>query len=581
MIPNHMKLLSCRISMLCLLLSVVTIPLEAQLTEQDYINAWKNFYPSKALRQGMHDVVFSYEDRSTESIQQWQAFNQKMLQQLSAANIAPGSPNHINNRLLKIQIQKELHLWKKERPQTLSLSLYTNLIDRALNTVWDAEFLTPPDQIQLVCDRLQAVILLCQAGKQNLETLRKEELEKGLAVLERKRNFYQEEFTKKMQETGIRASCDNLHKAVLENIQQFEVFLKEKVQIKEDPTNPILSRTEYARQLNLYLDMPYTPEQLAEAALKEIEETKQLIGEKSQEYIQKTYPNRPAPKSIEEAIRITFTDMEADAPANGAEYLQFWQDLSASATRFIEEKKIATLPEYQTLRIIPAPESAGPAARIGWVDSAPPFAPNPVTTLYLPNIPDDFPEEEKKDFWSSFNKPFNRMIVIHELFPGHYMQIKISRETAHPIRLLFPYGPYFEGWATLTERVALDHGWEAENPLTFLAHLRKRLENANRAYTSVQVHCNGWDQEKVMEFSTETALLAPQFAKSLWGRLLRSPMQMTSYFQGGVQFTDLLKAEQERLGDQFDLQLFMDTIMKTGPIPIEEFKAVFRSSIPD
>jgi len=156
------------------------------------------------------------------------------------------------------------------------------------------------------------------------------------------------------------------------------------------------------------------------------------------------------------------------------------------------------------------------------------------------------------------------------------MQIKISRETPHPIRLLFPYAVYFEGWATFTERVLLDAGWEKDNPLTFLAHLRKRLENANRAYTSMQVHCNDWTVEQVMDFSTETSLLAPQFAKSLWGRIMRSPMQLTSYFLGGQQFTELLAAEKKRMGEQFDLKDFMDTIMQIGPIPIDEFAGIFK-----
>ena len=172
------------------------------------------------------------------------------------------------------------------------------------------------------------------------------------------------------------------------------------------------------------------------------------------------------------------------------------------------------------------------------------------------------------------------MIVIHELFPGHYMQLKISRETAHPIRLLFPYGTYTEGWATFTEKVLLDAGWEKENHLTYLAHLRKRLENANRAYTSMQVHCNGWSQDQVMKFSTESSLLAPQFAKSLWGRIMSSPMQLTSYFLGGSQFTKLLHAEKERLGSQFNLKRFMDTIMKAGAIPIDEFYKIFASIKP-
>ena len=159
------------------------------------------------------------------------------------------------------------------------------------------------------------------------------------------------------------------------------------------------------------------------------------------------------------------------------------------------------------------------------------------------------------------------------------MQNKISRESPHPVRLLFRYGLYSEGWATFCERVALDAGWEGGNKMTLLAHLRKRLENANRAYTSVQVHCNGWGQEKVMQFSTETSLLAPQFAKSLWGRLMNSPMQLISYFLGGQQFTDLLASEKERLGEKFNLTEFMDTILRAGPIPIDEFQNIFSQSI--
>ncbi len=82
-----------------------------------------------------------------------------------------------------------------------------------------------------------------------------------------------------------------------------------------------------------------------------------------------------------------------------------------------------------------------------------------------------------------------------------------------------------------------------------------------------------------MSLSTKTALVAPQFAKSLWGRIMNSPLQLTSYYLGGAQFTELLKSEEQRLGDRFNLKLFMDTIMKAGPIPIEEFYPIFEESI--
>ncbi|MFT5736611.1 MAG: hypothetical protein ACJAU2_000375 [Maribacter sp.] len=198
--------------------------------------------------------------------------------------------------------------------------------------------------------------------------------------------------------------------------------------------------------------------------------------------------------------------------------------------------------------------------------------------MNVPSLPESLPKQEQIDFWASFNKPFNRMVLLHELYPGHYMQLKISRETPHPIRMLFPYEIYIEGWATFTEKVVLDAGWESGNHLTYLAHLGKRLENENRAYTSVKVHCTEWNQEHILKQSTEISLLALQFTKSLWGQIMNSPMQLRSYYLGGAQFTKSLKTEKERVRNNFNLKFFMDTVKKTGPIPIDEFYTIFNNT---
>ena len=127
----------------------------------------------------------------------------------------------------------------------------------------------------------------------------------------------------------------------------------------------------------------------------------------------------------------------------------------------------------------------------------------------------------------------------------------------------------------MCERVLIEAGWDNNNKLTLLAQLLKRLENANRAYMSVQVHCNNWSKDKMLDFSVNTCLLAPQFAKSLWGRLMRSPMQMITYFVGYHQLSILYEEEQERLGDRFITLNFMDTILRTGAIPVDEYEGIF------
>lgn len=552
----------------------------SQNLSETYVNEWKQFYPSKALSDGIHASVFQFEDFSEENILKWLNFNEQVMLDLSKEN----SINLIDGRLLRVQVQSEIDQWKKLSLHTSSLSLYVNTISKALDAVLNADYLIKSEKSNLICQRLVQVAKISDAAKNNLKVVAEDDLERGLNRLNSIIELYKNDLVTTIEKDFQIVKCVNFKDNLATTLNSLETllsFANNELSANKKQSQKLLGRDEYARQLKLYTDSELTPEELSKIALEEIETVRGLLGEVSKTYLKSAYPNSPLPETYQQQIDKAFDDMEKDAPLNAADYLQFWNQLSDAAVKFIEENDIATLPKFQTLRIITAPESAGPAARIGWVASAPPFAPNPVTTLNLPSIPETLPKQEQIDFWASFNRPFNRMIVIHELFPGHYMQLKISRETAHPIRLLFPFGIYTEGWATFTEKVLLDAGWEKENPLTLLAHLRKRLENANRAYTSVQVHCNGWGQDQVLKFSEETSLLAPQFAKSLWGRITNSPMQLTSYFLGGKQFTELLAYEKKRLGNAFDLKFFMDTIMKSGPIPIDEFYTIFANSSPN
>jgi uncharacterized protein (DUF885 family) len=330
-----------------------------------------------------------------------------------------------------------------------------------------------------------------------------------------------------------------------------------------------LGRETFERELHRYYDMAITPEEVARRALEEIVEVRRIMTETAAAHWRETHGPEPIPGDGRDLILWALAAMEENRPSTQQESLELFSRFADEAEAFVRARGIATLPADRTLEIVLTPASAGPAQRIGFVDAAPPFDPAPMTVLSLPTIEDTFPEQEKEDFYRSFNNHFNKAIIIHELFPGHYMQLKIASENPRKARIFFPYEPYSEGWATLVEKIALDAGWDDFNRLTYLAHLRKRLENANRAYTSVQVHCFGWTEEEVLRFSEEEALLAPQFAKSLWGRLERSPLQMTSYFMGAHSFTRILEAEKERLGEAFEIRAFTDAVLRAGAIPFD------------
>ena len=131
-------------------------------------------------------------------------------------------------------------------------------------------------------------------------------------------------------------------------------------------------------------------------------------------------------------------------------------------------------------------------------------------------------------------------------------------------------GAYVEGWGSFVEELMLDAGWADDAPLTRLAHLRKRLENATRAYVGVQVHTADWGEEETMRFAVEEGLLAPQFAENLWQRVVNSPLQITDYFSGYHRFKALYAAK----GTARSTLDWVDAVLHAGPLSMPDLERV-------
>lgn len=536
--------------------------LEYEQLTTDYIEAWKGFYPTNAVRLGLDQLLAEVEDRTTGRINRWIEFNGQVVERISAAPTTLSLDLRIDLRLIMSRATAELIRWRDEQPHFGSPSMYTRVISGLVRIPEEPKRIGGVELAAAVEKRVAAVSDVCRAMRAQLQNGDLSEAERSVAALHAT--------IPTLQALAERVpGASELAEAATAEIGSTIAFLENRLELLENGRDFRLGREEYAEELRLYYDMEITPEEVAERALSEIQTVRQLIAEISAEYWGEAHPRDPMPGDVGELVARVSADMEENRPSTQQESLELFTRFADESEAFVREREIATLPSERTLEILLTPASAGPSQRIGFVASAPPFDPSPMTVLSLPTIPDSFPEDEKEDFYRSFNSHFNKLIIIHELFPGHYMQLKIASGNPRQVRTFFPYEPYIEGWATLVEKIALDAGWDDFNKLTYLAHLRKRLENANRAYTSVQVHCFGWNEEQVSRFSEEEALLAPQFAKSLWGRLERGPMQMTSYFMGKDMFTRILEAERQRLGESFVVRAFTDTILHAGAVPID------------
>ena len=541
-----------------------------------YISKWAEFYPSEALSNGLKEAAWEFEDFSGNRVGEWIAYNQRTLEMLESRSDLSVN-EQIDVRVLRRQARRELERWVRDRALVNQPAWYAEVISQALTYILVREQFTPEEKFEAVLQRLKGVQSLCDLGITNLQNGSGERTRRTVEVLERTKTFYQDSLPGLMHDWSGGNQHDQSTQVISDTVNTVDALLRH---IRETvlPDATITDRfdnKDYARKLRIYTDSDLTPAQLRDSAAAEIEEVRRLMAIEAEAWWNEQGSDLPMPADESELLGAVMAEMEQARSDNRSDFLNLFRELTDRAERFLVQNDLATVPLPRTIYVGLSPDHFSGAA-YGGVYSAGPFNPGADTLFYLPSIPDDSTPEQKNGFYRSFNDHFNTMIIAHEIYPGHYLQLKVAAGAAPALRTLFANGVYVEGWGTFSEELMLDAGWDDHNRLTRLAHLRKRLENATRAYVSVMVHVHDWDKDQLMEFAVTRGLLPPQFALNLWVRVMNNPLQIPSYFLGFHGFRKLWQEEQARLGDSFTTSEFVDSVLQAGPIPIDALTLTLR-----
>jgi uncharacterized protein (DUF885 family) len=542
-----------------------------------YVRAWADFYPTAAYAAGRKDSAARFERITEESAADWIRTNRAALSDLARAIPEASPEERIDLGLLERRIESELETWETEPAHRTSPALYAGLVSQALTHVLVGSDLSPRERAEAVRARLAGIRELCAAARRLLEDGRPIGTARAADVLDAAAGFLGDNLPGIVAgwpdppDAGIFASGCRETAAAVRGLADFlrgdfasRLFLPDS-----------LGRESYARRLRVFTGRDITPEEMVDLAMEEIRGVRAEMAALSRRYLAASGRGEAA-ATDEAAVLQALTVMESHRVGSRLELLDLFTGLVDRAESFLKEKNIAALPGRRTLKTDLSPAHFAGAA-VGGVYAAGPFNPEADTLFYLPSVPDDAPLAAREAFYRSFNNHFNTIIVPHEIYPGHYMQLKLAAAQPRVVRALFADGLYVEGWGSLSEEIALDAGWNGFDPLDRLAHLRKRLENAVRAFISAKVHAAGWDRERVIRFAVEEGWLAPQFAVNLWDRVMDDPLQLTSYFLGFRSFRALLEAERERLGDGFSLRRFCDTVLEAGAVPIDALPALLEA----
>jgi len=162
-----------------------------------------------------------------------------------------------------------------------------------------------------------------------------------------------------------------------------------------------------------------------------------------------------------------------------------------------------------------------------------------------------------------------RTLAYHEAIPGHHFQIALAQqiEGVPMFRKMLPFTAYAEGWALYAERLAHEAGFHPD-PFSELGRLQAEMFRAVRLVVDTGMHYKRWTREQAIEYMLEKTGMARTDVVAEIERYLVMPGQALAYKTGMMKILQLREQAQSRLGDRFDIREFHNVVLMNGSMPL-------------
>jgi uncharacterized protein (DUF885 family) len=211
--------------------------------------------------------------------------------------------------------------------------------------------------------------------------------------------------------------------------------------------------------------------------------------------------------------------------------------ISAELKKFIREKELIALPPEEDRFVIERTPAFLDGLAVAFYNPAPAFQPDLTKAFWISTVPGSS-AEEKESFLREYNRHTLLALVIHEAFPGHYVQAYWSSHSAHAsiVKSVLESGTMAEGWAVMIEELLHREGLSASDPKARLFHLKMRLRVFANAMIDVRLHTGGEEEalaaKWAMDLMRRKAFQEEAEAARKLRRAKLTSTQLSTYFVG-------------------------------------------------
>ncbi len=160
-------------------------------------------------------------------------------------------------------------------------------------------------------------------------------------------------------------------------------------------------------------------------------------------------------------------------------------------------------------------------------------------------------------------------VSVHEVYPGHYVQLEYSNRQPSLIRRVLQSGAYVEGWAVYTEQMMLDQGYGDGDVALRLNQLKFYLRAVANAILDYKMHSTEMSDDEALALLMRDAFQSEGEAKLKIIRAKQSSCQLSTYFVGRMAFYRLRQATERAQGEKFELGRYHEAVLDHGTVPVK------------
>ncbi len=302
-------------------------------------------------------------------------------------------------------------------------------------------------------------------------------------------------------------------------------------------------------------------------AVQRKEELHQEMMELSVQLWEKYHPGREMPDNFSR-VRMVLDEIARDHVHRDS-LLQAVQAQIPELEAFVTENELLTLDPEKPLVVRETPEymrgfSIASISAPGPYDSG-------GDTYYNVSPIDHLSAEEAESFLREYNNYTLQILNIHEAVPGHYTQLVYSNQAPSIIKSILRNTAMIEGWAVYAEEMMLEEGYGDFQPELWLMYAKWHLRVVTNTILDYRIHNDGYrySREEALDLLMNRAFQERAEAEGKWRRAMLSQVQLTSYFTGYSEISNLREEWKAHKGDDFDLREFHEIFLSFGSSPVK------------